>query len=104
LINCSPETVRGFYDDMQGHDRAAALSAFDHAPARVLVGGSDLLTPVHHSRTIAAGLPRSRLVIAPGAGHMLTLERKELVTEHLVDLVLAAQEGAATPDQASASR
>lgn len=93
MINCSPATMRGFYNDMQLHDRAAALSAFDHAPARVLVGSRDLLTPVAHARRIAHHLRRSRLVIAPGAGHMLTLERPDLVTEHLVDLVLAAQRG-----------
>ncbi len=94
IINCSPATMRGFYNDMQGHDRAAALAAYDHAPTRVLVGSRDRLTPVPHARRIADHLRRSRLVVAPGAGHMLPLERHDLVTEHLVDLVELAQASA----------
>ncbi|WP_185996009.1 alpha/beta fold hydrolase [Nocardioides campestrisoli] len=94
IINCSPATMRGFYNDMQGHDRAAALAAYDHAPTRVLVGSRDRLTPLPHARRIADHLRRSRLVVAPGAGHMLPLERSDLVTEHLVDLVEVAQASA----------
>jgi pimeloyl-ACP methyl ester carboxylesterase len=103
VINCSPATMRGFYDDMQGHDRVAALAAFDHVPTRVLVGSRDRLTPVPHARRLAHHLRRSRLVIAPDAGHMLPLERRELVTEHLVELVDAALEGSPGA-QAVASR
>ncbi|WP_162794569.1 alpha/beta fold hydrolase [Nocardioides houyundeii] len=102
LINCPPATMRGFYNDMQLHARIPALAAYDRVPTRVLVGDRDLLTPLPHARTLAANLRRSRLVVAPGAGHMLTLERHELVTEHLVDLVevaLAEQgRGAQSPE------
>jgi pimeloyl-ACP methyl ester carboxylesterase len=101
LINCPPATMRGFYNDMQQHARVPALAAYDHVPTRVLVGDRDLLTPVPHARTLAANLRRSRLVVSPGAGHMLTLERHELVTEHLVDLVDAA---ASMPGQPTESR
>lgn len=87
VINSPAATMRGFYDDMQGHDRAAALAAYDDVPTRVLVGSADRLTPVHHARRIAAHVRGARLVVAPGAGHMLPLERHELVTSHLVELV-----------------
>lgn len=90
LINCGPETMRGFYNDMQGHERAAALAAYDHVPCRVLVGTRDLLTPPHHSRRITAHLRQGVLELVPDAGHMLPLERPDLVSSHLVTMVDSA--------------
>lgn len=87
LINCSPATMRGFYESCLEHDRLAGLDAYDGIPVRVLVGDRDLLTPVDHARAIAHAIPSARLLIAPGAGHMLPLERDELVTRELVGLV-----------------
>jgi pimeloyl-ACP methyl ester carboxylesterase len=87
LINCPPATMEGFYRDFMGHDRTGALAAFDGIPTRVLVGDRDVLTPVDHARTIAAGIATSRLLIAPGAGHMLPLERDQLVSGELIELV-----------------
>ncbi len=90
LINCPPATMEGFYRDFMAHDRGAALAAFDGIPTRVLVGDRDVLTPVAHARTIATSISTARLVIAPGAGHMLPLERDQLVSDELVELVTAA--------------
>jgi pimeloyl-ACP methyl ester carboxylesterase len=87
LINCPPATMRGFYEDFLTHARTDALKAYDGVPTVVLVGDRDLLTPLHHARTIANGVRGARLVVAPGAGHMLPLERHELVTAELAELV-----------------
>jgi non-heme chloroperoxidase len=70
---------------------AASLLAFDvrselpgiEVPARVLVGGSDRFTPPRAARSLAEALPNASLVVYPGAGHMLMLERSEEVTEVL---------------------
>lgn len=87
LINCPPATMEGFYRDALVHDRLTACGAFDDIPTTVLVGDRDVLTPVHHARRLADGIRGARLVIAPGAGHMLPLERDELVSAHLLQLV-----------------
>lgn len=87
VISCSPATMRGFYEDCLRHDRAAALAAYRDVPTRVLVGDRDLLTPVAHARAIASAVGTAGLVIAPGAGHMLPLERDELVSTELAALV-----------------
>lgn len=100
LISCPPATMEGFYRDFMNHDRAAALSAFDGIPTRVLVGDRDVLTPVEHARKLAAGIATARLMIAPGAGHMLPLERDRLVSDELAELVSASL--AATSDRATA--
>lgn len=46
------------------------------APALVLHGDRDGLVPLAHARELAAGLPVARLVVLPGAGHHLLLERR----------------------------
>jgi pimeloyl-ACP methyl ester carboxylesterase len=55
-------------------DLRAALPGIA-CPALVLCGEADALTPPDHSREIAAALPRGRLELIDGAGHMLTLEQ-----------------------------
>lgn len=91
LICCPPATMEGFYRDLMQHERLAGLAAYDDVPAVVLVGSADRLTPPPHARRLAGGIRGARLLVAPGAGHYLPLERPELVTEHLVDLVERAR-------------
>lgn len=87
VINCPPATMRGFYEDLMHHDRLADLTAYDGLPVVVLVGDRDLLTPPDHARRIAASIGSARLLVAPGAGHMLPLERNRLVSDQLIGLV-----------------
>jgi len=87
LINCPPATMEGFYRDFLVHDRLEALAAYDGVPTRVLVGDRDVLTPVPHARRLSGGIADARLLIVPGAGHMLTLECSDLVSTQLVELV-----------------
>ena len=87
IINCAPATMSGFYRDFMLHERTKGLAAYDGVPTTVLTGGSDLLTPPPHGRRIAAGIRGARYLEAPGAGHMLTLERPDLVTGELCALV-----------------
>lgn len=91
---CSAETMHFFLATFSDHDRARALEALAHVPALVVVGEQDRLCPVEHSRAIAAALPRAELVVYPGAGHMVHLERRPEVVRHLaalVDRALAAR-------------
>lgn len=87
LVHAWPETMSGFFRDMMEHDRIGNLSAFDDIPATVLVGTRDLLTPPEHAGKIAQGIRGARLLVAPGAGHYLPFERRELVSEELIALV-----------------
>lgn len=87
LTHCPPATMSGFAHDFLTHERAAGLAAYDDVPATVLVGTRDLLTPPTHARRLAGHIHGARLLEAPGAGHMLPLERHELVTEELCRLI-----------------
>ncbi|MEU5209668.1 alpha/beta hydrolase [Streptomyces sp. NPDC020742] len=88
LIEGTPiDVVAEFFPAFAVHDKTEALVAYDAVPSLVLAGESDLITPAEHSRTIAEVLPDAELVCVPGAGHLVMLERPELVNEHLVSLV-----------------
>jgi pimeloyl-ACP methyl ester carboxylesterase len=54
-------------------------------PALLLCGEADALTPPEHSREMAAALPRARLELIAGAGHLLTLEQPARVGVLLAD-------------------
>jgi pimeloyl-ACP methyl ester carboxylesterase len=57
-------------------DRREALRAYG-GPALVLTGAEDRLCPRERHETMHALLPRSRLVVIEGAGHLPVLERPE---------------------------
>jgi pimeloyl-ACP methyl ester carboxylesterase len=87
LINCSSATVVGFYEDFITHDRADALKILDGIPTQVLVGTRDVLTPPSHARRIVDHVEGAVLTVVPDAGHMLPLERDELVSGVLIRLI-----------------
>jgi pimeloyl-ACP methyl ester carboxylesterase len=93
-----------FSPTFSAHDRATALGALAHLPALVLVGESDRLCPVAHSRSIAVALPEAELVVYPGAGHMVHLERRPEVSRQLLRLVERALPGYSASASRSASR
>ncbi|MCZ4498988.1 MAG: alpha/beta hydrolase [Marmoricola sp.] len=86
LINSSSATVVGFYEDCMRHEATDALKVLDGIPTHVLVGTRDVLTPPSHARRIAENVEGAILTVVPDAGHMLPLERDELVSGVLVRL------------------
>ncbi len=83
ISRCAGAAFVDFRYEVAAHDRAKALAELAAVPAVVLVGGADLLTPVRHARAIVAELPRAELVVYPGAGHMLPMERSAEVAERI---------------------
>ncbi|MGW7573648.1 alpha/beta fold hydrolase [Streptomyces sp. NPDC054765] len=103
LIEATPiDVVAEFFPAFAVHDKTEALVAYDAVPALVLAGESDLITPADHSRSIAEVLPEAELVCVPGAGHLVMLERPELVNDHLVSLVERASVAARSSRHARA--
>jgi pimeloyl-ACP methyl ester carboxylesterase len=87
LISCPGDTVVGYYEDCLRHDRTDALKVLDGIPTHVLVGTRDVLTPPSHASLIRDHVPGAALTVAPGAGHMLPLERDALVSGVLIRMV-----------------
>lgn len=52
-------------------------------PVLVMCGDADQLTPPERSREIASLVPHALLVLVPRCGHMLTMERPQVVNETL---------------------
>ena len=52
-------------------------------PVLVMCGDSDRLAPLERSQEIAALVPRAQLVVVPRCGHMLTMERPDVVNAEL---------------------
>lgn len=81
----SPELaiVAGFLDSISHFDGTAAYPALRRIPTLIMCGIMDRVTPPNHSAAIAAAVPAAELFVVPGAGHMLMLERPEVVNDRL---------------------
>jgi pimeloyl-ACP methyl ester carboxylesterase len=94
MIRATPiDVIAEFYPALMGHDKAACLDVLRDVPAVVLAGGRDRLTPVEHSRRIAAALPDAELVEVEVAGHVLPLEYPGVVTGALRRLIARVRPG-----------
>lgn len=90
----APEALNRSFLGLLANDEVAHLGAVT-VPTTVLVGSRDLLTPERAARRIVGAVPGAELVVVPGAGHQLMMERPDAVAEALDALV--ARAGAAAP-------
>ncbi len=68
-------------------DRLAEVEA----PALVLCGAEDRMTPPKYSRFLAERIPAARLVIIEGAGHMVMLEKPGQVAQAVQEFLRGLQ-------------
>ncbi|MET1074587.1 MAG: alpha/beta hydrolase [Umezawaea sp.] len=87
ISRCTGSAFVDFRYEVAAHDRRKALAELAPVPSVVLAGGADLLTPVRHSRVIADELAGAELVVFPGAGHMLPMERAGEVADRIARLM-----------------
>ncbi|MBU2550495.1 MAG: alpha/beta hydrolase [Proteobacteria bacterium] len=86
LAGVPPEAMRADLAAGRSFDRRADLARI-RVPALVLCGDRDRITPPEMSRALADGLPRARLVLLPGAGHMAVIERARDIGRLILDFV-----------------
>ena len=101
LLELAPFTISAaFYPTFLEHDETASLAVLRDIPTVVLCGDSDRMTPVRHSRSMAADLgPATELVVVPGAGHSVNITRQQVVDDavlRLMDRARASATGRAT--------
>jgi pimeloyl-ACP methyl ester carboxylesterase len=88
IIRATPiEVIAQFYLALVDHDQRAALGALGQAPAVVLIGDRDRLVAPRLAGELAAGIPGAELITVPGAGHVLILERPDIVTDAIISLL-----------------
>ncbi|MFJ8160602.1 alpha/beta fold hydrolase [Streptomyces sp. NPDC096136] len=91
LIEATPiDVVAEFYPAFQTHDKSAALQRFAEVPVTVVAGDRDMIIPAGHSVVIKEELPAAELVVLEETGHLMMLERPEIVTGLLTGLLARA--------------
>ncbi|QGX08725.1 alpha/beta fold hydrolase [Janibacter melonis] len=80
-------TIAAFLPQLDELDVRDALPGLARTEVLVLGGSRDQLTPPSHSEAIVDLVPRSMHVVVPGAGHLLPMERPDVVTSELLALV-----------------
>jgi pimeloyl-ACP methyl ester carboxylesterase len=81
------EVVTRYLRTIYTHARYPALEALKQAPALVICGEDDKLTPIEHSKEICRVLPDAEFVAVPGAGHVALLERPDVVNAALLEFL-----------------
>lgn len=84
------EVVADFFPNFAGLDKFHTVGALGTIPVSVICGTVDRLTSIGHSRKLRSLIPGSRLLECEGAGHMVIMERHELVNAELDQLITAA--------------
>lgn len=76
--------LRAAIDALITHDTCDALAQI-HVPTLCIVGDADAETPVAYSQFLADRIPEARLVVVPGAGHLVHVEAADEVNRLLGD-------------------
>lgn len=85
------------------HDKRTAIEALHHVETLVVVGESDVITPVGASKDMVRIVPGAEFVVLPKTGHMLLLERHVEVSLLIRRLVARVRSNIAADDSARAS-
>jgi pimeloyl-ACP methyl ester carboxylesterase len=87
------EVVADFFPHFAGLDKFDFVEVLGRVPTSVICGTADRITSIGHSRKLQSRIPGARLLECEGAGHMVTMERHELVNAELDQLITAATTG-----------
>ncbi|WP_369139604.1 alpha/beta fold hydrolase [Modestobacter versicolor] len=100
MIGGTPvDVIAELYPAIAGLDAGGAVEPLRRVPTLVLTGDADKMIPRAHSEELAGELPDAELVVVPGAGHLVLLEKPEQVTDALAGLFrrVAAERGSVRP-------
>ncbi|MCR1784262.1 alpha/beta hydrolase [Nocardioides carbamazepini] len=89
------EVVADFFPHFAGLDKFDFVEVLGRVPTSVICGTADRLTSIGHSRKLQSRIPGARLLECEGAGHLVIMERHELVNAELDQLITAASARAA---------
>lgn len=88
MLRVTPVSVlTNFLPTLNTHDRYAALAGLRHCEVVLISGDHDRITPYQHTERIAAELPSATEIKVEDAGHMVMLERPDVVNAELAELL-----------------
>jgi len=82
-----------------GVDLSQRLSEI-RVPVVVIAGENDRTVSAAESSLLAASIPDAHLVVVPGAGHVLPVERADAVADEIMRVVAAADHSPITTPRA----
>jgi pimeloyl-ACP methyl ester carboxylesterase len=85
--------IAEFYAALLGCDQRDVLGVLGKVPVTVVTGDRDRLIPPRLGAELAADIPGAREVTVPGAGHVLMLERPDVVNDAITSLLAEVQQG-----------
>ncbi len=83
---CPPQVTHDDYGACNVFDIMPRISGI-HAPTLVVCGAEDKMTPLKYSEFLASKIPGARLVVVPGAGHNVMIEKADEVNQALLDFL-----------------
>lgn len=88
MIDATPfSVVADFYPSFDDLDLFDTVGVFSRIPTTIICGTKDKITSVGHSRKLHARIHGSDLVEVENAGHLVPLEKPEIVNAALADLM-----------------
>jgi len=77
LERCPPGVLFIDLSACNAYQDALAAASKITVPTTLVLGERDMMTPSRGGKALAAALPNSRIVVLPGAGHMMMAERPD---------------------------
>ncbi|MFL6826866.1 MAG: alpha/beta fold hydrolase [Bradyrhizobium sp.] len=77
LERCRPGVLFADLSACNAYQDALAAAAKITIPTTLVLGERDMMTPSRGGKALAAALSNSRIVVLPGAGHMMMAERPD---------------------------
>jgi pimeloyl-ACP methyl ester carboxylesterase len=84
------DVLAEFFPSFESLDKFAVIHAFEKVPTEIVCGTDDKVTSIGHSRKMHSLLPESTLTEAEGAGHLVIMERHEIVNAAIDRLLFSA--------------
>ena len=89
IESCDPRAIDAAIDALLNRPDATPDLPRITSATLIVVGEEDTVTPRADAEALEHGIPRSRLTVIPGAGHLSNLEQPEAFSRALADFLLA---------------
>jgi pimeloyl-ACP methyl ester carboxylesterase len=77
LQQAAPGVLHSDLNACNAYQNALAAAALVKVPTTVILGERDMMTPAKAGKTLAAAVPGARMIVLPGAGHMMMVEQPD---------------------------
>ncbi|MEV0559803.1 alpha/beta hydrolase [Dactylosporangium sp. NPDC050588] len=88
----STDVIARYLRTLYTHARLLVLGPLRKVPVLLVCGDRDVLTPLTHTREIAAVLPEAELVVVADGGHVVMLEHAEEVNDAIETFLKKVQD------------